>query len=148
MSTLASLECQRSSRSAVPRPRGVTQTRPPATPAAPHLSVPDAPASFSSLLSPTLCRSLKFRGGQVAVTRAPRGYKGAHPGPAPRPPSQPTAPAPEYPLLPGRGLPPLGPRRVQWVHYPPPRPQLCSSHPGVLSRPLTGGGFLHPSCQP
>lgn len=90
----------------MPRPRGVTQTRPPATPAAPispsqsavdpswelpllenEVRTPPPP----SLLSPTLCGSLKFWGGQVTVPRAPRGYRGAHPGPGPRPPSQPTA---------------------------------------------------------
>lgn len=90
----------------MPRPRGVMQTRPPATPAAP-ISPSPSPVDPSwelplleneagtppppSLLSPTLCGSLKFWGGQVAVPRAPRGYRGAHPGPAPRPPSQPTA---------------------------------------------------------
>lgn len=149
-----------------PKPRGATQTRPPAScgplsarprsavessrepPRREHEVRSTAPPP-ASLLSVDSHWSLSSR-EDASKSPGPEVHE-AHPGPlastCPRLPSQPTArstPMPAGPTAPSPGSASAGPRRVQWEHLPGAL-QFSSWSPVPTSH---GGGAPGPSCQP
>lgn len=147
----------------MPRPQGVTQTRPPASSVVlralghrqlwnpswelPFLGHEVGAQCTHRLLSSqqTLTWSLSSRedgskspGLQVHEMKPPQTLSQY------LPPGYLPAHCPQHPLLPAQALPPLGPRRVWWEH-PPPALQSLSRSPGLASR---GGGPPDPSRQP
>lgn len=146
----------------MPRLRGVTQTRPPASPAVlqslghcqlrnPSWELPlhehEVRAQCpSGLLSSqwTLIQSLSSR-EDGSKSPGPEVHE-AHPGPLANTCPHATLPAhcPQHPQLPAQALPLPGPRRVWWE-----RPQeLCSPCPRVLSWLLMEAGPWTPHVSP
>lgn len=147
----------------MPRPQGVTQTRPPAS------SVVLRALGHRQLWNPSW--ALPFLGHEVRAQRTHRllssqqtltgslssredGSKSpglqVHEMKPPQtlsqhlPPGYLPAHCPQHPVLPAQALPPLGPRRVWWEH-PPPALQSLSRSLGLASH---GGGPLDPLRQP
>lgn len=145
----------------MPRPHGVTQTRPPASPVVlrslrhRQLWTPswELPLLEHEVGAQCTHRFLSFhRALTWSLSSREDGSKS--PGlevhgmkPTLRqypPPGYPPSPLPTAPTLPAQALPPLGPRRVRWKH-PPPALQSLSRSPELASH---GGGPPDPTRQP